>query len=165
MSYADEKEQYMSKEEVISWIKQRIEELESELRVLKSILAHYEQSGGGRLSPDEKVEEVKAGRKRIARLYVGEDYVRLVPEFDMVIVGDLKEYLEETVEEIRARQSREGIGEEDQARLIIKEKATGGVKEVMIVNIEGISSMIKSKAALKYIAELAWDIYKAREKE
>lgn len=165
MSYIDEKEQYLSKEEVISWIKQRLEELENEIRILRSILAHYEQASSGRISPDEKVEEIKAGRRRIARLYIGENYIRLVPEFDVVLVGDLKEYLEETVEEIKAKQSREGIDERDQVKLIIKEKATGGVREIIISNIEGISEIIKSKAALKYIAELAWDIYKARDRD
>jgi len=165
LSYIDEKEQYLSKEEVISWIKQRLEELENEIRILRSILAHYEQASSGRISPDEKVEEIKAGRRRIARLYIGENYIRLVPEFDVVLVGDLKEYLEETVEEIKAKQSREGIDERDQVKLIIKEKATGGVREIIISNIEGISEIIKSKAALKYIAELAWDIYKARDRD
>ncbi|MCE4618594.1 MAG: hypothetical protein F7C37_04040 [Desulfurococcales archaeon] len=165
MSYIDEKEQYLSKEEVISWIKQRLEELENEIRILRSILAHYEQASSGRISPDEKVEEIKAGRRRIARLYIGENYIRLVPEFDVVLVGDLKEYLEETVEEIKAKQSREGIDERDQVKLIVKEKATGGVREIIISNIEGISEIIKSKAALKYIAELAWDIYKARDRD
>ncbi|MCE4629257.1 MAG: hypothetical protein F7C82_03165 [Desulfurococcales archaeon] len=165
MSYIDEKEQYLSKEEVISWIKQRLEELENEIRILRSILAHYEQASSGRISPDEKVEEIKAGRRRIARLYIGENYIRLVPEFDIVLVGDLKEYLEETVEEIKAKQSREGIDERDQVKLIVKEKATGGVREIIISNIEGISEIIKSKAALKYIAELAWDIYKARDRD
>lgn len=165
MSYIDEKEQHLSKEEVISWIKQRLEELENEIRILRSILAHYEQASSGRISPDEKVEEIKAGRRRIARLYIGENYIRLVPEFDLVLVGDLKEYLEETVEEIKAKQSREGIDERDQVKLIVKEKATGGVREIIISNIEGISEIIKSKAALKYIAELAWDIYKARDRD
>lgn len=165
MSYIDEKEQYLSKEEVISWIKQRLEELENEIRILRSILAHYEQASSGRISPDEKVEEIKAGRRRIARLYIGENYIRLVPEFDVVLVGDLKEYLEETVEEIKAKQSREGIDEREQVKLIVKEKATGGVREIIISNIEGISEIIKSKAALKYIAELAWDIYKARDRD
>lgn len=164
MSYIDEKEQ-LSKEEVVSWIKRKLEELEAEIRVLKSILAHYEQPGEGRASPDEKVEEVKAGRRRIARLYIGENHIRLVPEFPMALVGDLKEYLDETIEEIRAKQSREGVEEGEQAKLLVKEKATGGVREVIIANIEGISEVIKSKAALKYVAELAWDIYKARERE
>lgn len=166
MTYtADEKEQYLSKEEVISWIKHRIEELENELRVLRSILAHYEDAGGGRASPDEKVEEIKVGRRRIARLYVGESHVRLVPEFEMALLGDLKEYLEETVEEIREKQAREGVDESERVKLTVKEKASGGVKEIIVSNIEGISEMIKSKAALKYAAELAWDIYKARDKE
>ncbi len=161
MKYSSEKEDYASREEVITWVRQRLEELENEIRMLRSILAHYEEPG--RISPDEKVEEVKMGRKRIAKVYVGEGYVRLIPEFEMPLPSDIKEYIEEVVNEIRERQAREGLEKEEQARLIIKERASGAVKELIIKNIDGITETIKAKAALKYAAELAWEIVKAKE--
>ncbi|MCE4600800.1 MAG: hypothetical protein F7C38_04465 [Desulfurococcales archaeon] len=163
MSYS-EKEQLASREEVLSWIKHRIEELENELKMLKSILYHYEEGTPGRLSIDEKVEEVKVGRRRIARLYIGDSYVRIVPEFEMVLIGDMKEYLDEIIDEIREKQIKEGVEEQDQAKLTIRERTNGSIKEIIISNIEGIAEVIKAKAALKYVAELAWEIYKAKEK-
>ncbi|MEB3806708.1 MAG: hypothetical protein GSR73_04245 [Desulfurococcales archaeon] len=163
MSYS-EKEQLASREEVVSWIKHRIEELENELKMLKSILYHYEEGAPGRLSIDEKVEEVKVGRRRIARLYIGDNYVRIVPEFEMVLIGDMKEYLDEIIDEIREKQVKEGVEEQDQAKLTIRERTNGSIKEIIISNIEGIAEVIKAKAALKYVAELAWEIYKAKEK-
>lgn len=160
MTYASEKEEIASKEEIIAWIRQRLEELESEIRMLRSILAHYEEPG--RLSPDEKVEEVKVGRRRIARVYIGSRYVRLVPEFEMPLPSDIREYLEEIVNEIRERQEREGVDPDDMARIVVRERASGAVKEIIIRGVENITETIKAKAALKYAAEMAWQIAKAR---
>ena len=162
MKYSGEKEEYATREEVIEWVKKRLESLENEIRMLRSILAHYEEPG--RLSPEEKIEELKIGRRRIARIYIGEGYVRLVPEFEMPLPLDIRSYLEEVIEEIRERQSKER-SREDSVKLVIKERASGTVKELVIENIEGVTESIKAKAALKYVAELAWDIVKARRKE
>ncbi len=149
-----------SKEKIIEWIRSRIEELENELRILKSILSMMEGGGGAR--PGERVEEVRIGRRRIARLYRGEDYVRLVPEFPMALTGDVRSYLEGIVAEITETQARQGIPEEERARLDVKESPEGSVVEVRIEGLKSTLDTLKARAALKFTAEMAWEVYRAQ---
>lgn len=149
-----------SKEEIVEWLKSRIEELENEIRVLKSILAMMEGGGGAR--PGERVEEVKLGRRRVARLYRGEDYVRLVPEFPMVLTGDIRSYLNSIVSEIVESQARQGVPEEERARLEVKESPEGSVSEVRVEGLKSTLDTLKARAALKFAAEMAWEVYRAQ---
>ncbi len=149
-----------SREEIIGWVRSRIEELENELRILKSILSMMEGGGGAR--PGERVEEVRIGRRRIARLYRGEDYVRLVPEFPMALTGDVRSYLEGIVAEITETQARQGIPEEERARLDVKESLNGSIAEIHVGGLDFTLAVLKARAALKFIAETAWEVHKAQ---
>ncbi|GAB6147626.1 hypothetical protein [Stetteria hydrogenophila] len=149
-----------SREEIVEWLKSRIEELESELRILKSMLSLIEDRGGAR--PGERVEEIRVGRRRIARLYRGEDYVRLVPEFPMTLSGDVRSYLDSVIAEIAEAQARQGIPEEERVRLDVKESPDGLAVEARIHGLKSTLDTLKARAALKFAAEMAWEVYRAQ---
>ncbi len=153
----ESRENIATKEEIIDWVKKRIESLEEELKIMRGIINMLEERG--RLSVTEKVEEVKIGRKRIARLYKGEDYIRLVPDFPMPLPIEVKEYLESVEEEIVTVQSRQGIDSE-KAKLVIDEKPDSSIAEIRYINLYNTLELLKAKAALKYAAELAYQVYK-----
>ncbi len=157
-----EKEKLLEKEEVLARLRERLAELEEEVRLIKSILAALESAPLGPPSIAEKVEEVRLGKKRIARIYYAENYVRMRPDFPMVLPGEVWSYLETTVGEIRERQEKEGIDAEEQVRLRKIEAPDGTVAEVRIENLYSTVDHIKAKAALKYVAELAYELYRAR---
>ncbi len=154
----------LSKEEIVSWLRTKIEELENELRVLKSMLELME--GGEGWKPGERPEEVKVGRRKIAVLYRGDYYVRIVPQFPMPDVSEIRNYLENILSEIKEIQARTGVESgEELARLIIKNSPEGFVTEITFENLYSAVELLKAKAALKHSVEVGWHIYKARDKE
>lgn len=154
----------LSKEEIITWLRSRIEELENELRVMRSMLELME--GGEGWKPGERPEEVKVGRRKIAVLYRGDYYVRIVPQYPMPDVSEIKSYLENILNEIREIQARTGVETgEELAKLNIKSSPEGFVTEISFENLYSAVELLKAKAALKHSVEVGWHIYKARDKE
>jgi len=157
-----------SKGDVERWLRDRIAELEEELSYLKALLAMLSGDQGGeadprRVRPGERVEEVRVGRRRIARVFKGEDYVRLAPLELLALPGEARAYLEEVVAEIRAEQARSGH-EEGLARLEIRESEERGLVEARIEGLKNTLEVIKAKAALKHVAEVAWQYTRALNK-
>lgn len=155
------------KGELVEWLRERIEQLEGELRYLRGLLELLE--GGGqagdprRARPGERVEEVRVGKKRIARVFRGEGYVRLAPLEELALPGDVRGYLEGVVAELRAQQARRGL--EELAALEIKTRPDGSIEEIVISNLNGTLEQIKAKAALKHAAETAYHITRAAKRE
>ncbi|MFN4046226.1 MAG: hypothetical protein ACK4H7_02670, partial [Acidilobaceae archaeon] len=96
----------LTKEEVLEWLRGKVESLEFELKVFKTILSFLESGQQPLLG--EKVEEVKVGRRRVARVFIGEGYVRLSYDTPVVLPNEIKEYLNSVREDIRALQARSG---------------------------------------------------------
>lgn len=134
-----------TREEAVEWVKRRIEELEEELSVLRRILEELE--GHPKPSIDERVEDVKIGRRRVAKLYRGEKHARLVLEGNWPIPEELMSYLEEIVEEIRERQLASGVSPEEAVRLDVRGR------EIRVEGLHTTIEHLKVRAALKYIAE------------
>jgi hypothetical protein len=154
----------ITKEEIVTWLRSRIEELESELKVMKSMLELLE--GGESWRPGEKPEEVKVGRRKIAVLYRGEYYVRIVPQYPMPDVPEIRGYLENILNEIKEIQVRSGAESGDElARLTIRTGPEGHITEIIFENLFSAVEILKAKAALKHSVEVGWHIYRAREKE
>ncbi len=162
MSQAESRREHASKEEIIGWLKNRIKEVEDELRILRSMLSMVEDTG--RLSVNEKVEDVKLGKKRIAKIYRGDSYIRIIPEFSSPLPLEVEEYLESVKNEIETSQAKSGLGEEERVQLAIKEKPDNSIAEIRFENIYTTIEMIKAKAALKYAVEIMYQIYKAKAK-
>jgi hypothetical protein len=161
MSILDEKKDFASKEEIIEYLKRRIEELENELKILRTILARYEPAAmPERFDPNEKLEDVKVGRKTIARIGVGEDYVRAIFRFQTGLPSDIRSYLERISEEIADKQALEGIPPEERTKLEVKEYPEGLVRELSFTNLYGPLERVKAKAALKYAVELLYQLSK-----
>jgi len=68
--YSDNQEGYLAKEEVLEWLRSRVEELELELKALKTIMAILDS--GQQALVGERVEEVKIGRRSLHRRYICE---------------------------------------------------------------------------------------------
>ncbi|MCS7107780.1 MAG: hypothetical protein NZ902_06755, partial [Acidilobaceae archaeon] len=90
--------------DVVLWLREEIARLERRLEVLRALLALLEQR---ELSPvlGERVEEVRVGRRRIARVMTGEDYVRLAFTVPMQLSKEIREYLQGIEEELKALQT------------------------------------------------------------
>jgi hypothetical protein len=160
--YSDNQEGYLAKEEVLEWLRSRVEELELELKALKTIMAILDS--GQQALVGERVEEVKIGRRRVARVYIGDTYVRVVFENPVVLPVEVKEYLRSVEEDIRVLQAKSGV-EGELARLLIREKPDGSTAEIRIENLQSTIEAIKAKAALKYSVEVTYQVLKARERE
>jgi len=145
----------MDKAEILSRLKMRLEELEEEARLVRSMIALLEGEPS-EPRPDERVEEVKEGRKRVGLLYVANDrsYIRLVPEGEPPLTSDVKAYLEKLVEELRERQKRQGVAlsEDELIQLEIRRGPNGGVQEIVISGIRDLREFVRAQAALKYVA-------------
>jgi hypothetical protein len=158
-----------SRRELEQWLRERIARLEEELRMLRSLLAIV--TGGEpearldprRPRPGERVEDVRVGRKRVARVFRGEGYVRLAALEPLALPQDVREYLESVVAEIRAQQARGGR-EDDLATLEIHTRPDGSLEEATIRNLYNTLEAIKAKAALKHAAETAYLYTRAAEK-
>ncbi|MEB2835674.1 MAG: hypothetical protein GSR80_000610 [Desulfurococcales archaeon] len=144
-----------------AWVRGRIAELEEELEALRGILEVLEGGGDpGRPRPGERVEEVRVGRRRIARVFKGEDYVRLAPLEPLALPPEARAYLEEVVSEIRAEQARDP-SRAPEARLELREDPGGGLLEARIEGLGGVLELVKAKTALKHAAEAAWQYTRA----
>ncbi len=151
-----------SRRELILWLRERIAELEGELSYLRGLLALIEGSTDGdphRLRPGERVEEVRAGRRLIARLYKNEDYARLAPVAELALLPEARAYLEAIVAEIRAEQARGG--RDATARLEVREGPDGWLREAVISGLQNTMEVIKAKTALKHAAEQSWQYTRA----
>ncbi|MCE4620867.1 MAG: hypothetical protein F7B95_00305 [Desulfurococcales archaeon] len=154
---------YVSKEELIAWLRNKIEELEEELRMLREMLSMLE--GGSGWKPGEKPEEVKVGRRRIAVVYRGDNYVRVVPNYPMPNAAEIRGYLEEILNEIREIQARAGASDVGElAKLSVKTSPDDAIIEIVYENLHTAVELLKAKAALKHVVDLGWQIYKAKEK-
>ncbi len=157
-----QQEKTITKEELDAYLRRRVEELEEELRSLKALLEYIEDAG--RQSPTERAEDVKVGRRRVARILRGEGYVRAAPEVPMALPKEIREYLETVEGEIRAYQARSGQQEGEGVKLSIKERPDGTVAEVKFDGLYTTLEVLKAKAALKYAMEVSYDVYKAQSK-
>ncbi|AFZ71239.1 hypothetical protein Calag_1541 [Caldisphaera lagunensis DSM 15908] len=155
-------EKAISKEELIEWLRKRIDELKDEMKMLETLLSYIEDSS--RQNLNEKGEEVKLGRRRLGKIYRGESYVRLVPDIPIPLPQELKEYLETVEGELRTTQIKNGLQEQEQAKLVIKERPDASIAEIRFENLTTTIEILKAKAALKYTAEVAYQIYKAQNK-
>jgi len=134
-----------TREEALEWVKRRIEELEEELAILRRILEEFE--GAPKPAIEERVEDVKVGRRRVAKLYRGERHMRLVLEGNWPLPEELTAYLEEIVSEIRERQLASGVPPEEAIRLDVRGR------EIRVEGLHTTIEHLKVRAALKYIAE------------
>ncbi len=163
MSQLREREDTATKDEILEWLKTRISELEHELKILKGIVNMIEDKG--RISITEKVEEIKVGKKRIARLYRGENYIRLVPDFKMPLPSEVREYLESVEQEIESSQLKQmQLKDDEKVKLIIDEKPDESILDIKYINLYNTIELLKAKAALKYAAELSYQIFKLSDK-
>ncbi len=166
MSITREREGYATKEELVEYLRRRIEALEEELRVLKSLLAMIDPSsveGAETVDPSERVEDVKVSKRVIAKLGMGEDYVRIKLLFPTPLPGDVKQYLETVLEEIGEKQAIRGVPPEERAAMEIVPSPDGGVRMIRVYNLSSTLEKVRVKAALKYVAELLYKIYRKRE--
>ncbi|MEM2224457.1 MAG: hypothetical protein QXG64_07805 [Acidilobaceae archaeon] len=159
---SEEQVEYISKEEVVEWLKDEIAKLERRLKALKTILALLETSRDYVIG--ERVEDVKVGKKKLARIHLGEDYVRLVFETPVALPSEIREYLSSVEEDLRTLQVRSGF-EGELAKVSYKEKPEGTIIEVRIDNLQSTIELIKARAALKYAAEATHQLLKAMSKE
>jgi len=152
-------ERSIPREELVGWVREKLAALEEECRMLKAILETLE---GRTVQAREEREPVLYGKKRIAWLHQGPGYVRLTPEYPLRLPREALEYLEEAVSRIREKQSDEGVPEEERARLDVANSPDGSIAEARISGLHTSLDVIRAKAALKYIAELGYELYKAR---
>jgi DnaJ-class molecular chaperone len=152
----------LTREEVLEWLKARVGELEFELKVLKTIVALLDTTQKALVG--ERVEDVKIGKRRVARVYIGDTYVRVAFETPLVMPLEVKEYLKSVEEDLRVLQARTG-SEGELARLSIRERPDGSVAEVRIENLQSTIEIVKAKAALKYAVEVAHQLLKAKDRE
>lgn len=149
-----------AREELLEWIDERINELEVELKVLKAIKQLLEEPGGP--LHGEKSEDVRVGKRRIARIYRGEDYVRLVFDYPTALPPEIREYLNGVEGELRSSQAKSGVESGELARLAIRERPDGTLAEIKFENLHSTIELLKVKAALKYSAEMTYHIDRAR---
>ncbi len=153
----------VNKEDLEAYVRKRVEELEEELRVLRTLLEYLEDSG--KASPTERPEDVKVGRRRVARIFRGESYVRAVPELPLALPREIREYLQTVEAEIRSYQSRSGgAGTGEGVKFSVKERPDGTVAEVKFDGLFTTLEVLKAKAALKYAMETAYEVYRAQMK-
>ncbi len=150
------------KEEVLEWLKVKMEELEFELKALKTIMALLDTSQQALIG--ERIEEVRIGRRRVAKVYIGDTYVRATFESSIVLPLEVKEYLRSVEEDIKVLQAKMG-SEGELAKLLIRERPDGAIAEIRIENLQSTIEVIKAKAALKYAVEITYQLLKAKEME
>lgn len=159
---SQQSERAVSKETLEAYLKKRIQELEEELSALKALLDYIEDAG--KASPAERPEDIKVGRRRVARLLRGEGYVRVVPEVPMALPKEVREYLSTVEAEIKAYQGREGGDEGGGVKLTIRDRPDGSVAEIKFDGLYSTLEFLKAKAALKYAMEVSYEVYRAQMK-
>ncbi len=153
----------ITKEDLEEWLKKRLEVLRSETKMIETLLSYIQENGVQNVN--EKSEEVKFGRRRIGRILRGETYIRLIPETPIPLPSELREYLETVEGELKSSQLKEGLDESGQAKLVIKERPDASIAEIRFEGLNTTIEMLKAKAALKYTAEIAYQIYKAQNRQ
>jgi hypothetical protein len=160
---SQQSERAVSKETLEAYLKRRIQELEDELNALRTLLSYIEDAG--KVSPAERAEDVKVGRRRVARLLRGEGYVRVVPDIPLALPKEVREYLDTVEAEIKAYQGGEqATGEGGGVKLTIKERPDGSVAEIKFDGLYSTLEFLKAKAALKYAMEVSYEVYRAQMK-
>ena len=145
--------------DAVEWLEERIAELEEELRVLRELRellagrARADRESLARPRPGERSEEVKVGRKRVARLFEGEGYARLALLAEVPLPRDVREYLDTVVGEIRAQQARLGHTELAELSVAVED---GRWVSAEIRNLHNAVDTIKARAALRHAAETAY---------
>ncbi|MEM0340620.1 MAG: hypothetical protein QXN05_00375 [Acidilobaceae archaeon] len=155
----EERKEPATLEEIAEWIKKRLKEVEEEERMLRTLLLLIEEREVSR--PDEIVEEIRVGKKRIGRLHKGSNYVRAVPEAPIILVTEVREYLLSLEEELRG--SSHNMLEPP--RLIVKERPDGTVQEIRFENLQTTLEFIKAKAGLTYAIETSFQLVKNKSRE
>ena len=151
------------RERIIEYLKNRVRELEEELEVLRRLLELAEKGAAADALPGERLEEIKVGRKRVARLFKGDSYMRLVFEEPVPLPEEVEAYLRSVEEELREQQAKSGDVEGDAlARMSLEYGPGGGVVEVRFSGLYTTIDHLKVRAALKYAAETVHVIVKAR---
>ena len=166
MSILGEREEEVSKEELVEYLKRRIEELEHELRILKTILVYVDPSAvlsqEEEFDSSERLEDIRVGKKTVAKIGIGESYVRIVFGFPAFMPEDVREYLESVVQEIGERQAVDGTPPEERARLETKTGPGGELRMLVIHNLYTALEKVKAKAALKYVSEILYQLSKKK---
>lgn len=153
------REEYSTLEEVLEWARRRLREVEEEERMLRALIALLEERET--LRPDETLEEIRVGRKRVGRLHTGSNYVRAVPETPIVLLPEIREYLVNLEEELRSTT----LSNLEPPRLVIREKPDGTLHEVRFDNLQTTVEFIKAKAGLRYAIETSAQIARNRGRE
>lgn len=142
-------------EHALGLIRKRIRELEEELEALKTI---YAELAGA--DPGEYVEDVVADGETIARVYIGEDYVRMMLLAIPELSEETKKYLEEKVRMIRDAQRMRGENPEATATILYPPDPSSWHPTIMIEGLHGVDDVKKAKSALEYAALTEWDLRK-----
>lgn len=152
------KEESVGREELLEFLRKEIERLERRIAIYKALVQMLE---GGEESPLERGEEIKVGRRRLGKLIMGENYVRLIVETQQ-LPQLIREYLEGLEKDLRELQTRSGTSEgEELARITVKERP--GEVEIRVDNIYTTIELIKARAGLKYAAEALYELVKSKE--
>ncbi|MCE4614956.1 MAG: hypothetical protein F7B60_05465 [Desulfurococcales archaeon] len=139
------------------WLKRRIVEIEEELHYYKAMLSILE--GTIPISPPmpgEKSEDLKVGKKRIAIIFRGDGYVRSSPSFKAFLNAELKDYVNNVVNEIKTMQ-----GEESTITFEVKENPDGSLREVRVEGLQSTVEELRIIGAMKYILQTLYYQYKA----
>lgn len=157
----------LDKARIIEWLRSRIKDLEEELEAMKALLDIVEKGGSvDSMLPGERSEDLKIGRRRIARLFKGETHVRISFEYPQILPEEVEAYLKNVEEELRSLQARTGgVVGEDLATLHVVRSTDGRVKELWFKGLYTTVEHLKAKAALKYAAETIHYISKAVDRE
>ncbi len=150
-------------EELKEFLEEKVKELKRELELYELLLSIIE---GGKLPgfreprPGEKVVEVKSSTgDLVAYLYVGRNYVRIIPlqevsVDDPYVKGFLLRFLEETkTREIEA--AKKGDIPENKVLDYDVRSENGVLREVVVRNIKGEFFLVELKAAVAYSFEKA----------
>lgn len=147
--------------ELKEYLEKRISELKRELELLEYVLTMIES---GMISPTsvklkplagEKVEEIRKGKSVLANLFIGKDYIRVVPLVEMPENSPLiTEYFIRTLEELKEVEAEsKGVTpkEGDLIDYSIVSDEKGRIREIVVKNVKTEIQLIQLKAALKYL--------------
>ena len=149
----------MRNDELIAFLKEEIERCEERIRFYKELLMRLQPNGW---KVGEKIEEVREKRKKYGMIYMGEDYVRAVPNFPMPRVAEIENYIKNMVNEIREMQARIG-GDGPLAKYEIEGDPI--VQEIKISNLFTAVEKVRAKAFLKTALMSGYEIYEAQQKK
>lgn len=147
--------------ELKEYLERRVTELKKELELLEYMLSLLESGmitpTSVRLKPlaGERVEEIKRGKSVLANLFVGKDYIRVVPLVELPESSPLiTEYFAKTIEELKEAEL-EGAdaskGEPIDYSIVSDER--GQVREIVVKNLKTEVQVVQVKAALKFLFE------------